>query len=169
MVRLSILHPLRRSSCCLISSSCSLFSTQSISNVAENKTKSPHSKLLRVCSSRNANPHFAAIESESEFLHLECTFVSFNPKSCIHHIVCIHTVLRLDWDKAMKKLVADWAKNKRYDEFVELEKNVKSYVDKNIPWLRLETVNYSNESILMQHFPYENIISNFVRYSISAS
>ena len=66
MVRLSIIHPLR-SSCCLISSSCSLFSTQSINNVAENKTKSPHSKLLRVCSSRNANPHFAAIESESEF------------------------------------------------------------------------------------------------------
>ena len=66
MVRLSIIHPLR-SSCCLISSSCSLFSTQSINNVAENKTKSHHSKLLRVCSSRNANPHFAAIESESEF------------------------------------------------------------------------------------------------------
>jgi hypothetical protein len=69
----------------------------------------------------------------------------------------------------MIKLVADWANNKRFDEFVELEKNVKSYVDNNIPWLRLETVNHSNENILMQHFPYENIISRFVRYSISAS
>ena len=26
--------------------------------------KSPHSKLLRVCSERNANPHFASIEGE---------------------------------------------------------------------------------------------------------
>ena len=69
----------------------------------------------------------------------------------------------------MIKLVADWTKNKRFDEFVELEKNVKSYVDNNLPWLRLEAVNHSNESILMQHFPYENIISRFVRYSISAS
>lgn len=99
------------------------------------------------------------------------TFVSFYSKLCIHHIICIciHIVLRLDWNKAMIKLVADWANNKRFDEFVELEKNVKSYVDNNIPWLRLETVNHSNENILMQHFPYENIISRFVRYSISAS
>jgi hypothetical protein len=41
------------------------FSTQT--TAAEKKeSKSPHSKLLRVCSSRNVNPHFAAIEGESK-------------------------------------------------------------------------------------------------------
>eukprot|EP00985_Skeletonema_marinoi_P018902 scaffold10698_cov213-Skeletonema_marinoi.AAC.9 len=117
------------------------FSTQT--TAAEKKeSKSPHSKLLRVCSSRNVNPHFAAIEGE---------------------------MLRLDWDKSMKNLVADWAKNKRFDEFVELERNVKSYVEKNLAFITLDRDNYhSKKSILLEHYPYENIISSCVRFAISA-
>ena len=119
----------------------SLFSTQTAT--AEKRAPSPHSKLLRVCSSRNANPHFAAIEGE---------------------------MLRLDWNKSMKKLVSDWAKTKRFDEFVELERNVKCYVEKNLPFITLERENYhSKKSILLEHYPYENIISSCVRFAISAS
>lgn len=70
----------------------------------------------------------------------------------------------------MKNLVADWAKNNRFEEFVELERNVKSYVEKNFPFITLERDNYhSNTSILLEHYPYENIISSCVRFAISAS
>jgi hypothetical protein len=118
------------------------FSTQ-ITAAAEKGSKSPHSKLLRVCSSRNANPHFAAIEGE---------------------------MLRLNWEKSMTNLVVDWTKNNRFEEFVELEKNVKSYVENNFPFITLERDNYhSNTSIVLEHYPYENIISSCVRFAISAS
>ncbi len=69
----------------------------------------------------------------------------------------------------MKKLVADWAKNKRFDEFVELERNVKSYVEKNLPFITLDRDNnHTNSSVLLEHYPYENIISSCVRFAISA-
>ena len=67
----------------------------------------------------------------------------------------------------MKKLVADWAKNKRFDEFVELERNVKSYVEKNLPFITLDRGNYhTKNSILLEHYPYESIISSCVRFAI---
>ena len=41
----------------------------------ENNTKkSPHSKLLRVCSDRNANSHFAAIEGMCFFLYIMLSY-----------------------------------------------------------------------------------------------
>mmetsp|Transcript_15668 Transcript_15668/g.25751 ORF Transcript_15668/g.25751 Transcript_15668/m.25751 type:complete len:295 (-) Transcript_15668:83-967(-) len=109
------------------------FSTQPAA-AQKKESKSPHSKLLRICSSRNVNPHFAAIEGE---------------------------MLRLNWDESMKNLVADWARNKRFDEFVELERNVKSYVEKNLPFITLDRCNYhTKNSILLEHYPYESIISS---------
>ena len=69
----------------------------------------------------------------------------------------------------MKKLVADWAKNKRFDEFVELERNVKSYVEKNLPFIILDRDNHHTKtSILLEHYPYESIISSCVRFAITA-
>ena len=69
----------------------------------------------------------------------------------------------------MKKLVADWAKNKRFDEFVELERNVKSYVEKNLPFIILDRDNdHTKNSILLEHYPYETIISSCVRFAITA-
>lgn len=68
----------------------------------------------------------------------------------------------------MKKLVADWAKNKRFDEFVELERNVKSYVEKNLPFIILDRDNdHTKNSILLEHYPYETIISSCVRFAIT--
>ncbi len=70
----------------------------------------------------------------------------------------------------MTNLVVDWTKNNRFEEFVELEKNVKSYVENNFPFITLERDNYhSNTSIVLEHYPYENIISSCVRFAISAS
>lgn len=85
------------------------------------------------------------------------------------YIIIITAVLRLNWDKSMKMLVADWAKNKRFDEFVELEMNVKSYVEKNLPFITLdrEDNNHTKSSVLMEHYPYESIISSCVRFAIS--
>ena len=81
-----------------------------------------------------------------------------------HHFTA---VLRLNWDESMKKLVADWAKSKRFDEFVELERNVKSYVEKNLPFITLDRDNYhTKNSILLEHYPYESIISSCVRFAI---
>lgn len=91
-----------------------------------------------------------------------------------HNIVIINieitAVLRLNWDKSMKLLVADWAKNKRFDEFVELERNVKSYVEKNLPFITLdrEDDNHTKSSVLLGHYPYESIISSCVRFAITA-
>lgn len=81
--------------------------------------KSPHSKLLRVCSSKNVNAHFAAIEAD---------------------------LLRLNWIEAMNNLVNDWTStrstnnsnnhytgnNNRYGDFIELERNVQQYVSNNL-------------------------------------
>ena len=58
---------------CYVTTTQSFFSTTSAAAVEKknsqqqtkeknNNKKSPHSKLLRVCSDRNANSHFAAIE-----------------------------------------------------------------------------------------------------------
>ena len=69
----------------------------------------------------------------------------------------------------MKKLVADWSKNRRFDEFVELERNVKSYVEKNLPFIILDRDNdHTKTSILLEHYPYESIISSCVRFAITA-
>jgi hypothetical protein len=92
----------------------------------ETKQKSPHSKLLRVCSAHNANSHFAAIEAD---------------------------LLRLNWKVAMENLVNDWSytsgigggdgdgrstggsgsgSSHRYGDFIELERNVTNYVMRNL-------------------------------------
>lgn len=79
-------------------------------------------------------------------------------------------MIRLNWDESMKKLVADWTKNRRFEEFLELERNVKSYVDNNLPFIKLEKESYlTKEGILIQFFPYESIISSLVRFSVSFS
>lgn len=67
-------------------------------------------------------------------------------------------------------LVADWAKSKRFDEFVELERNVKSYVEKNLPFITLEGEDayHTKSSVLLEHYPYETIISSCVRFAITA-
>ena len=112
--------------------------------------KSPHSKLLRVCSSRNANPHFAAIEAE---------------------------LLRLNWKEAMDALVEDWVENNRWDDFIELERNVKSYVDKNLMDLcdnnpehregSEESVTLLDHVLRSYHFPYEAIITKAVHHALA--
>lgn len=122
---------------------------------SQRSSKSPHSKLLRVCSARNANPHFAAIEAE---------------------------LLRLDWKEAMDALVSDWQKDGRWDNLLELENNVRNYVDKNLPYLSLsfedEDEMYDRtdggmpsmklvDRIRLDHFPYETIISGAVKHAIS--
>ena len=69
----------------------------------------------------------------------------------------------------MNNLVSDWSENKRFEDFVELESNVQGYVEKNSSFITLErTNNQSKESLILEHFPYELIISNCIRYAISA-
>eukprot|EP00804_Cyclotella_cryptica_P029673 CCRYP_019047-RA/>CCRYP_019047-RA protein AED:0.42 eAED:0.72 QI:0/0/0/1/1/1/2/0/324 len=105
--------------------------------------KSPHSKLLRVCSSRNTNLHFAAVEAD---------------------------MLRLDWDATMEALVDDWIKSNKWSSFTELERNIRAYVDNNLPFLVLKwrkdaaydrdhamkSINIADR-IRLSHFPYEKL------------
>ena len=67
--------------------------------------KSPHSKLVRVCSPQNANVHFAAIEAD---------------------------MLRLDWSTSMATLVEAWLSKYKFGNFIELEDNVRQYVIRNM-------------------------------------
>ncbi|KAL7506177.1 hypothetical protein ACHAXN_003470 [Cyclotella atomus] len=128
------------------------YSTNKAISTAGTK-KSPHSKLLRVCSNRNLNRHFAAIEAD---------------------------ILQLDWDKAIKALTDDWVKNNKWEGFTELESNIRSYVDKNLPFLVLnwkkrqeDTYQDVNEGmqlsdrIRMNHFPYEQVILAAAKHAIS--
>lgn len=126
------------------------FSTDILAAAVETK-KSPHSKLLRVCSNRNVNAHFAAIEAE---------------------------ILMLNWEKAMKALVDDWTKANKWSSFAELESNIRSYVDKNLPflvisWTRDKKKADKNEGlqlkdrIIMSHFPYEEVILAAAKHAIS--
>eukprot|EP00804_Cyclotella_cryptica_P018796 CCRYP_020998-RB/>CCRYP_020998-RB protein AED:0.04 eAED:0.04 QI:90/1/1/1/0/0/3/877/363 len=115
--------------------------------------KSPHSKLLRVCSSRNTNLHFAAVEAD---------------------------MLRLDWDATMGALVDDWIKSNKWSSFTELERNIRAYVDKNLPFLVLKwrkdaaydrdhamkSINIADR-IRLSHFPYEKVISAAAKHAIS--
>lgn len=117
--------------------------------------KSPHSKLLRVCSDRNANSHFAAIEAD---------------------------LLRLDWIAAMDALVTDWKQQNRWDDFIELERNVRSYVDKNVIDLTHSCKGHVREwerggaiyrqavtladHLRFRHFPYDRIVSAMVHNAI---
>ena len=82
----------------------------------------------------------------------------------------------------MNALVEDWSQKQRYDDFIELESNVRTYVSKNI----LDLTHYENESVreyenshALQHtmgtedyirynmFPYERIILDAIKHSIS--
>ena len=82
----------------------------------------------------------------------------------------------------MNALVEDWSQKQRYDDFIELESNVRTYVSKNI----LDLTHYENESVreyenshALQHtmgmedyirynmFPYERIILGAIKHSIS--
>ena len=133
-----------------ISMTSALFSTNSAS--ALETKKSPHSKLLRVCSNRNVNLHFAAVEAE---------------------------ILQLNWDKAMKALVNDWVKGNKWSSFVELEENVRSYVNNNLPFLapmwktekggrvRINDGMQLADRVRMNYFPYEQIISAATKHAIS--
>eukprot|EP00579_Thalassiosira_antarctica_P001034 CAMPEP_0201875898 /NCGR_PEP_ID=MMETSP0902-20130614/7744_1 /ASSEMBLY_ACC=CAM_ASM_000551 /TAXON_ID=420261 /ORGANISM="Thalassiosira antarctica, Strain CCMP982" /LENGTH=453 /DNA_ID=CAMNT_0048403041 /DNA_START=41 /DNA_END=1402 /DNA_ORIENTATION=- len=122
--------------------------------------KSPHSKLLRVCSERNANSHFAAIEAD---------------------------LLRLDWKETMDTLVEDWTQKKRFDDIIELESNVRTYVNKNVidltliekecvrewergKWEQGKEVKKNvslSDHIRFHYFPYEEIITGFVNDAIA--
>lgn len=108
--------------------------------------------MLRVCSKRNANSHFAAIEAE---------------------------LLRLDWDSAMDALVPDWTRQNRADDFLELESNVRSYVDNNAvdltnickeyrrEWEREGRVLKLADHLRCRHFPYERIITHLVNNAVT--
>ena len=82
----------------------------------------------------------------------------------------------------MNALVEDWSQKQRYDDFIELESNVRTFVSKNI----LDLTHYENESVqeyenshALQHtmemedyirynmFPYERIILDAIKHSIS--
>jgi hypothetical protein len=132
------------------------FSTNDDNNNASTK-KSPHSKLLRVCSNRNLNRHFAAVEAD---------------------------ILQLNWDKSMKALVDDWiVKGNKWKEFTELEGNIRLYVDKNLPFLvlnwkkgqdgnnKIREINsigmQLSDCIRMNHFPYEQVVLAAARHAIS--
>lgn len=116
------------------------------------KKKSPHSKLLRVCSNRNINLHFAAIEAD---------------------------LLQLNWEKAMSALVDDWMKQNKWSQFSELESNVRSYVQNNLPFLvsswKKEQKGFHDDNAGMQlqdrirmcHFPYEQVVSAVTKHAIS--
>jgi len=122
--------------------------------------RSPHSKLLRVCSERNANSHFAAIEAD---------------------------LIRLDWKETMDTLVGDWTQNKRFDDIIELESNVRTYVNKNVidltliekecvrewergKWEQGKEVKKNvslSDHIRFHYFPYEEIITGIVNDAIA--
>lgn len=109
-----------------------------------------------MCSERNANSHFAAIEAE---------------------------LLRLDWIDAMDALVTDWTQQKRWNDFIELERNVRSYVDKNTldlaqickehvrQWERGGDVYRQSvtlaDHLRFRHFPYERVVSAMVNNAIA--
>lgn len=82
----------------------------------------------------------------------------------------------------MDALVSDWQKDGRWDNLLELENNVRNYVDKNLPYLSLsfedEDEMYDRtdggmpsmklvDRIRLDHFPYETIISGAVKHAIS--
>ena len=87
----------------------------------------------------------------------------------------------------MEALVADWTQNDRWDDLIELESNVRMYVDKNLPFLTMNwkedrndrdsegEVSMAMQSIMtsdrvrMELFPYETIISSAVRAAISGN
>ena len=131
----------------LIAPTFSAYTTHSI-----DAKKSPHSKLLRVCSNRNINLHFAAIEAD---------------------------ILQLNWDKAMTALVHDWIKQNKWNQLMELESNVKLYVQNNLPFLVLSWKNEQkgfyddnagmqlSDRIRMSHFPYERVVLAIAKHAIS--
>lgn len=116
--------------------------------------KSKHSKLLRVTSNRNLNKHFAMVEAD---------------------------MLHLNWDRAMKALVDDWTENNKWNSFVELENNVRAYVNNNLPFLilkwkkgEIELVGGNegmqlSDRIRINHFPYEQVILSAAKHAISGS
>ncbi|KAL3827177.1 hypothetical protein ACHAXA_006732 [Cyclostephanos tholiformis] len=122
------------------------------------RVRSPHSKLLRVCSERNANPHFAAIEAD---------------------------MIRLNWHDAMDDLVEDWSGKGRFGDFIELESTVRRYVCNNMIDLAHYERECSREweddgarlgragialSDIIRHrlFPYERVVTASIRNAISA-
>ncbi|KAL9184842.1 hypothetical protein ACHAXT_002619 [Thalassiosira profunda] len=117
--------------------------------------KSPHSKLLRVCSGRNANPHFASIEAE---------------------------MLRLNWTEAMHSLVEDWTRKHRWDDLLELERNVRRYVQNNLTDLinyhpeaagewknspELQSVSLGEHLFRSIHFPHEAIVARAAHHALA--
>lgn len=108
--------------------------------------KSTHSKLLRVLSPLNTNSSFACIEAE---------------------------LLRLNWNKSMEKCVSDWMRKSRWDDLIELESNLRMYLDKNMPFIELDHDSHDSESDLAFHdqlrlklFPYELIIRKIIADAI---
>eukprot|EP00956_Cyclotella_meneghiniana_P027720 scaffold62827_cov64-Cyclotella_meneghiniana.AAC.3 len=131
-----------------------LLSTNSQSPQEDPVKKSKHSKLLRVTSSRNLNRHFAMVEAD---------------------------MLHLHWDRAMKALVDDWTETNKWGSFVELEDNIRAYVDNNLPFLimkwkkgEIELVGGNegmqlSDRIRIHHFPYEQVILTAAKHAISGS
>ena len=89
-------------------------------------------------------------------------------------------MLRLDWQKSMSDLVNDWTDKKR--SFVELERNVRSYVAKNLTdltiinrerleeWERDDQVRRAvglEDYIIIKHFPYEKVVTSAIQHAIS--
>lgn len=89
-------------------------------------------------------------------------------------------MLRLDWQKSMSDLVKDWTEKNR--SFVELERNVRSYVEKNLTDLRIINRERVEEwerddrlrgalglqgYLLVKHFPYEKVVTSAIQHAIS--
>ena len=91
-------------------------------------------------------------------------------------------MLRLDWQKSMGDLVKDWTGKNR--SFVELERNVRSYVAKNLTDLRIinreRTEEWERDDRLrralgledylcIKHFPYEEVVTSAIQHAISGN
>lgn len=93
-------------------------------------------------------------------------------------------MLRLNWEEAMNDLVADWTQKKRFEDFIELESNVRAYVNKNLidltceydhrartknEWERGDQSVALSDRMRFSHFPYESVINSAVRDAISGT
>ena len=83
-------------------------------------------------------------------------------------------MLRLNWTEAMHSLVEDWTRKHRWDDLLELERNVRRYVQKNLADLinyhpeaaeewrsrpELQSVSLGEHLFRSIHFPHEAIVA----------
>ena len=83
-------------------------------------------------------------------------------------------LLRLNWDESMNALVEDWSQKKRWDDFIELESNVRSYITKNLNDISHYNRQYVKEynerdinSPLYKHNIYSIMgLEDYIRYNL---